>query len=189
MLLATLLAFLLSVDIGPPLPAIGPPPPAELSQLRRQLVDTLNRHRAQYGLPVLTFDSTAQKAAQFQAEDMLRAGRMQHEDAAGRSPLERFESFGGKADYYGENLGYRSPGVVDPTLLWRVIAALDAEMMAEVPPSDGHRRNILSQRFSAVGIGIAVGPAGVFLSEDFVGHVYEKPPDPKVDATASPEAR
>lgn len=186
MLLAALLTFVLASGASSLLPTIGPPPPDELSQLRRQLIATLNHHRAQYGLPRLTFDGTAEKAAQYQAEDMQRTGRMQHDDASGRSPLQRFESFGGKADYYGENLGYRSPGVLDPVLLWHVIEALDADMMAEVPPADGHRKNILSRNFSAVGIGIAVGPNGVFLSEDFVGHLGEKPQAPKVDATAVP---
>ena len=189
MLLAALLACFLTAANGPPLPIEGPPPAAELSQLRHQLIARLNEHRAQYGLRRLNPDDTAEKAAQFQAEDMLRTGQMQHVDARGRTPFERFESFGGKADYYGENLGFHSPAVLDPTLLWHVLATLDAQMMAEVAPEDGHRRNILSRNFSAVGIGIAVGARGVFVSEDFVGYQYEKPHAVKVEATAPPSSK
>lgn len=46
-------------------------------------------------------------------------------------------------------------------------------MMAETPPADGHRMNILSQSYSQVGIGFAQGTyAGYpawFVVEDFVG--------------------
>jgi uncharacterized protein YkwD len=185
MLLTALLAFLLALGTGP-IPTEGPPPAGELTHLRQQLIAELNQHRAQYGLSPLTFDDTAEKAAQFHAEEMEQAGEMRHEDASGRSPLQRFEALGGRADYYGENIGYWTPGVVDPVLLWHVIGSLDAEMMAEKPPNDGHRRNILSQNYSAVGIGIAVGPHGVFISEDFLGYRYEKAHEPKFDATAPP---
>ena len=184
MLLAALLAFSLVANTGPPLPTEGPPPPAELSQLRRQLIATLNQHRAQYNLPRLSVEPTAERSAQAHAEDMLRTGQMQHDDPNGRTPFERFEALGGKADYFGENLGFHSPGVLDPVLLWQVIEKLDEQMMDEVPPNDGHRRNILLRNFSQVGIGIAVGARGVFLSEDFVGYVYEKSHSAKSNATA-----
>jgi len=42
-------------------------------------------------------------------------------------------------------------------------------MMAEQPPNDGHRENIVSPNYDAVGIGVAVGPGGVYLTEDFTG--------------------
>ena len=186
MLLAALLACSLIADAGPSLPVEGPPPPAELSELRHELIATLNEHRSQYNLPRLSMDRTAEKSAQAHAEDMLRTGQMQHDDPSGRTPFERFQAYGGKADYFGENLGFHSPGVIDPVLLWQVIEKLDAQMMAETPPSDGHRRNILSRNFSEVGIGIAVGSRGVFLSEDFVGYLYEKSHTAKSDATPRP---
>ena len=159
-----LLALLIATSLDP---TIGPPPPAELMQLRTQLTAQLNAHRRDAGLTPLGVDPIAQRAAEFQAVDMMNVGKMNHIDTAGRSPIARYEAFGGKADYYGENLGFRSPGVVDPLLLWEVLSKLDAKMMAEVPPDDGHRQNILSSHYSAVGIGIAVGPDGVFMCEDF----------------------
>ncbi len=169
MLLVALLAGALASNLGP-IPTEGPPPAAELSQLRVELVNALNQHRASNGLPALVQDPTAQLAAQFQAEEMLQTGQLSHEDSTGRSPMVRFESYGGKAMFYGENIGYRKPGVLDPVLLWQVLAQLDRAMMAEVPPNDGHRRNILSPHYSGVGIGVAVGAKGVYMSEDFVGY-------------------
>ena len=161
-----LLALLLAASLGP-IPTTGPPPPSELKQLRAQLLAQLNADRAQLGLASLAVDPIAERAAEFQAVDMLDAGKLRHDDSSGRSPLARYNAYGGKSDYYGENVGFRSPGVVDPVLLWDVLSKLDAQMMAEAPPNDGHRRNILSGHFSAVGIGVAVGPNGVFMCEDF----------------------
>ncbi|MBV8082657.1 MAG: CAP domain-containing protein [Candidatus Eremiobacteraeota bacterium] len=165
-----LVALLIAADLGP-IPTTGPPPAAELRTLRAQLTDQINKDRAKYNLPPLTLDPIAQQAAQYQAENMLINDKMQHQDTSGRSPVQRYNDLGGKADYYGENVGFRSPGVVDPVLLWDVLAKLEAAMMAEVAPEDGHRRNILSSHYSAVGIGIAVGPNGVFMAEDFAGNL------------------
>lgn len=163
-----IIALLVAAGLGP-LPTQGPPPRAELAELRAQLTDALNQHRAAFGLPELITDSTAEQAAQYQAEDMLATGKLGHLDSTGRSPMLRYAQFGGKADYYGENVGFRSPGVVNKALLWDVLSKLDQAMMAEVPPYDGHRQNILSKHYEAVGIGIAVGPNGVFMAEDFTG--------------------
>jgi uncharacterized protein YkwD len=159
-----LLALLVAVNL---IPTTGPPPAAELKQLRSELMAALNGHRAQLGLPPLATDPIAQQAAEFQAVDMLDADELRHEDSSGRSPAARYKAYGGESDYYGENIGFHSPGVLDPVLLWGVLSKLDAQMMAEVAPNDGHRRNILSNHYSAVGIGVAVGPNGVYMCEDF----------------------
>jgi len=166
MLLALLLQLLTSPDLGP-IPTTGQPPAAETRELRERLTTALNKHRAAAGLAPLVTDLIAERAAQFQAEDMLDAGVMRHLDSTGRTPLARYKAFGGKSDYYGENVGYSTPGVVDLQPLWNDIAQLDTAMMAEKPPEDAHRQNILSKHYSAVGIGVAVGPKGVFLCEDF----------------------
>jgi uncharacterized protein YkwD len=147
--------------------ATGSPPAAELRELRERLTTRLNKHRADEGLAPLITDPIAERAAQFQAEDMLGAGVMRHVDSTGRTPSARYKAYGGKSDYYGENVGFFSPGVVDPVLLWNDIAQLDTAMMNEEPPDDAHRENILSKHFAAVGIGVAVGPNGVYLCEDF----------------------
>jgi uncharacterized protein YkwD len=166
MLLALLLQVQASPDLGP-IPTTGPPPAAELRELRERLTTRLNKHRADAGLAPLVTDPIAERAAQFQAENMLAAGVMRHLDDTGRTPIARYKAFGGKSDWYGENVGFSSPGVVDPDLVWKDIARLDTAMMEEQPPDDAHRQNILSKHFTAVGIGVAVGPKGVFLCEDF----------------------
>jgi uncharacterized protein YkwD len=164
-----LIALLVASNLGPIPPSDGLPS-VELQSMRSQLTQLINHHRSQYQLTQLGMDELAQQAAQAHAESMLASDKMSHVDNAGRTPMDRYLALGGKADYYGENVGFRSPAVVDPELLWSVLAKLDEAMMAETPPNDAHRRNILSDHYTAVGIGVAVGPNGVFIDEDFVGY-------------------
>jgi len=142
---------------------------ADLQTVRTELLQALNQHRAAEGRPELVGDPIAEQAAQYQANDMSQAGAMRHEDSTGRSPLQRYVAFGGRAQAYGENVGWYSLCVTGSPALWSVVSKLDAEMMAEQPPDDGHRVNILSQQYTAVGIGITVGQHGLYLAEDFVG--------------------
>jgi uncharacterized protein YkwD len=94
-----------ALDAWPGAPA-EPPPEAVLDAARSQLLDLLNQHRAASGLHPLERDSIAQRAAQFQADDMARAAVMRHLDSQGRSPMQRYASFGGRAGWYGENVGW-----------------------------------------------------------------------------------
>jgi uncharacterized protein YkwD len=165
-----LLAVLLAVSKGTLIPAEGAPPPATLTYLRAQLLATLNQHRAEESLPPLLVDLKAQEAAQAHSEEMERLAKLRHDDSEGHTPMQRYAELGGLAQTYGENLGFASRGVVDRDLLWDDIVELDRRMMDERPPQDGHRRNILSKRYQAVGIGVAIGPHGVFFTEDFVGY-------------------
>jgi uncharacterized protein YkwD len=136
----------------------APPSAAELEQVRDRLLAALNQHRSVAGLDALRVNAIAQQAAQFQATDMARAGEMRHGDSFGRTPIQRYESFGGKTQWYGENVGWYGLDATSATSLWSAISRLDAQMMSEVAPDDGHRRTILSGRYDGVGFG-AQNPA------------------------------
>ncbi len=154
------------------LPFLAPVPPerAENPQdaVRARLVNQINAHRHAYGLPSLVLDPIAQRAAQFQAEDMEASGVMRHQDSDGRTPMKRYLAFGGHAALYGENVAYYGDTISESDAAWQAVAKLDAMMMSEKPPSDGHRENILSPDYKAIGIGVAVGQNGLYIAEDFV---------------------
>lgn len=139
-----------------------------LDALRIRLLALLNAHRTATGLPSLAIDSLAQSAAQYQAKDMESAGIMRHMDAFGRSPIQRFQSIGGLASRYGENVAYFGLDMNDLENEWLAVGKLDAMMMAEQAPDDGHRVAILSPTYRKVGIGVAIGANGLYLAEDFV---------------------
>jgi uncharacterized protein YkwD len=162
------------MTFAPPAPHTGvdsnEPRAAVMQSLQNRLLDLLNAHRAAAGIRPLSEDSIAGSAAQMQAEDMETAGIMRHTDSEGRSPFQRFKSIGGHAMLYGENVAYYGLDVSDEQNLWIAIDKLDAMMMAEQPPDDGHRRAILNPAFQSVGIGVASGSNGIYLAEDFFAH-------------------
>jgi uncharacterized protein YkwD len=148
---------------------VATPPDADaLLALRTRLLALLNAHRTGTGLPPLAPDPLAESAAQSQANDMETAGVMRHTDSSGRSPYERFKSVGGFASLYGENVAFFGLDVNDLATQWRAVDKLDAMMMAELAPDDGHREAILSPLYRKVGIGVAIGLNGLYLAEDFV---------------------
>jgi uncharacterized protein YkwD len=148
---------------------IAAAPDAEtLQAIRVRLLTLLNAHRAATGLPQLAIDPLAESAAQAQAKDMEIAGIMRHTDALGRSPYERFKNDGGLASLYGENVAYFGLDVNDLQNEWQAVGKLDAMMMAEQAPDNGHREAILSPAYRKVGIGLAIGANGLYLAEDFL---------------------
>ena len=162
---------LVFATIQPPgVTAPGPPPAADLFVLRSQMLDTLNAHRRSIGVAALHVDTIAQAAAQAHAEDMARDGFVRHGDAKGYTPMTRYMVRGGHAMAYAENVAWYGLNTIDRAALSAELVKLDAQMMAETAPNDGHRRSILSSAYDAVGIGIAIAPSGLYLTEDFAGH-------------------
>ncbi len=160
------------ITFAPPVPHPGSiaaaPDAATLQAIRARLLALLNAHRTATGLSQLAIDPLAESAAQAQAKDMETAGIMRHTDALGRSPFERFKSEGGLASLYGENVAYFGLDVNDLQNEWQAVDKLDAMMMAEQAPDDGHREAILSPVYRKVGIGVAIGTNGLYLAEDFL---------------------
>jgi uncharacterized protein YkwD len=160
------------ITFAPPAPRPGSvaltPDAESLQAIRARLLALLNAHRLATGLSQLAIDPLAESAAQAQAKDMETAGIMRHTDSLGRSPFERFQSDGGFASLYGENVAYFGLDVNDLQNEWQAIGKLDAMMMAEQAPDDGHREAILSPVYRKVGIGVAIGANGLYLAEDFL---------------------
>lgn len=154
------------------LPFLAPQPEPKLPDpvvaVRARLINQINAHRRTVGLPALVSDSLAQRAAQFQAQYMEDSGVMRHEDGDGRTPMQRYDDFGGHAALYGENVAFYGDAISESDAVWQAVVKLDGMMMSERPPSDGHRENILSPDYHAIGIGVAIGPNGIYIAEDFV---------------------
>jgi uncharacterized protein YkwD len=149
-------------------PAPQPRPQDPVPAIRARLINQINAHRRTYGLTPLTLDTIAQRAAQFQAQDMESNGVMRHQDSNGRTPMARYTAFGGHASLYGENVAFYGDAISESDAAWQAVVKLDDMMMAERPPTDGHRENILSPDYKAIGIGVALGPNGLYIAEDFV---------------------
>jgi Cysteine-rich secretory protein family len=138
------------------------------------MLTLINRDRKAEGLTEVELDPVASQGARRHARDMAAHGFTAHWGGDGSVPEERYTDAGG-TDLVQENVACLFDGVprdldpnprFDPALLEQ----LEKMFMDEVPPNDGHRRNILKPGHQRVGIGLAQ-PATVnqpCLSQEFV---------------------
>lgn len=162
----------------------------------------INRDRKTQNLPPLTLDEgPAQVAAQRHAEDMARNSFLGHWGTDGSVPEQRHTEAGG-ADMVMENaLCYTDEkkravdanGKIDP----KAIEKSESAFFDEVPPNDGHRKNILKPHHTRVAIGIAQStetatelPVPCFVQEmlDGYGTYAPIPKKAKVGETVHVEA-
>ncbi len=131
-----------------------------IAQARRYMLKLVNRDRATQGLPpVVLEEGPAQRGGQAHAEDMAKNGYLGHWGTDGSVPEQRFTEAGG-SDMVMENASCFTdertraldafPGI-DP----KNIEQTEDMFFHELPPHDGHRKNILKGWHKSVGIGVA----------------------------------
>ncbi len=131
-----------------------------IAQARRYMVELINRDRASMGLAPVELDEGAPtRAGQAHAEDMAMNGYLGHWGLDGSVPEQRFTEAGG-ADMVLENASCftdEQHRAIDPSPSIDAAQVEHTESMFfhEVPPNDGHRKNILKPWHKKVGIGIA----------------------------------
>ena len=138
----------------------SPRGPLTIAEARRYMVVLINRDRATLGLPPVALDEgAATRAGQGHAEDMAENGYLGHWGLDGSVPEQRYTQAGG-ADMDLENVScftderHRTLDAappIDPAQ----IENTESMFFNEVPPNDGHRKNILKRWHKKVGIGIA----------------------------------
>jgi uncharacterized protein YkwD len=159
-----------------PEPIARPSGALSLSEARKYFLRLVNRDREAEGLEPVTYDSAAEKAGQEHAMDMATHGYTAHWGTDGSVPETRYTNAGGAgmvqenaacvADAKERKLDLGGPFTAQE------LERIEAAFMGEKPPSDGHRRNILTAWHNRLGIGIAK-PAGVPLlcvAQEFVDH-------------------
>jgi len=100
--------------------------------------------------------------ARLHSQHMVKCG-LSHACPGEPQPCDRVQQEGINYMACGENVGTATY----PTT-WAGVQAIDQGMMSEVPPEDGHRKNLLSTDFHQVGIGIIVAENNkVWVTEDF----------------------
>lgn len=112
-----------------------------------------NEARAANGAPPLVLDTKVSLSAQRKAEDMASRKYFAHVGPDGRKAWDWLRAAGASFTTAGENLGTQTGGI-PPTA--PAIKRLFDVMMAETPPNDGHRVNILNRAFRKLGVGVAV---------------------------------
>jgi len=161
---------------GKPAPLERPKGPLPRKEAQQYLLALINRDRAAQGLPAVAWDETAAQAARRHAEDMAHNGFTGHWGTDGSVPEERYTAAGGDG-LVMENAGCLGDAVArepdpDPRFTVDSIERVQSTFMAEVPPHDGHKRNILTRSHTSVGLGLAK-PKDIdvaCMAQEFVDH-------------------
>ena len=136
-----------------PVVAIAP----ELADWPAAVLSLINARRAENGLPALAWSDQLAEAAQAHADDCARRNGGGHVGSDGAKLRERLARAGYEASYASENWANALGAEHAVSMWWNESAA------------GPHRRNILSPRYTEVGIGVARGAWGVYFVVDFAG--------------------
>lgn len=120
--------------------------PANGQAMAQGIYSGVNAQRNAQNLRGLAPDRALAEAAQIHACDIARTGEITHRGSDGTNSHRRVERAGFDTCLTAENLAWGFP---DP-----------GQIMSGWMNSDGHRRNILLDRTTSMGVGIAQGPQG-----------------------------
>jgi uncharacterized protein YkwD len=128
----------------------------------------INQARAQAGLPAYTVTSGLDRSSAAHNEKMAAGCGLSHQ-CPGEPGLGARETAAGVSwTAAGENIGEGGPEPATASAIAKMAVALTQSMLAEKPPDDGHRLNILSSTFTHVGIIISRDGSGtVWMTQDF----------------------
>jgi len=136
-------------------------------QLAQRLFKQINQDRAANNLPPLAWESRLERSAH-QHDLVMAAGcGLMHQCPNEPDLGTRISQQGVQWQTVGENIGEGGP-VSSNDDAWNMVSMIHQGMMAEKPPDDGHRRNLLSTDFHRIGISIYIDAQHtLWLTEDF----------------------
>ncbi len=129
------------------------PATGAVSQFAQQVINLTNAQRSKNGLPALKADTQLSGVAQKKAVDMQQNNYFSHTSPTYGSPFDMMRDFGVTYRAAGENIaqGQRTP----------------QEVVTAWMNSPGHRANILSSKFTHIGVGFE--GTGKHWSQMFIG--------------------
>ncbi|QHC22786.1 sigma-70 family RNA polymerase sigma factor [Streptomyces sp. GS7] len=143
------------------------PHPAPASDAVAQVLAVMNTARAAHGLPPYTLTTALTRSATGHNTTMGNGCGMSHQCPGEAALGDRETAAGVHWGAAGENIGQATAGL-DAQQIATAAVNLTQAMLAEKPPNDGHRQNILSSTFTHVGIAVHRTPDGnVWLTHDF----------------------
>jgi uncharacterized protein YkwD len=129
----------------------------------RAVFQAVNEARAGQHLPPLTWSPQLQQSAHQHNLAMAAANTLAHQVGTEPDLGSRISATGLKWSFVGENIGWTTAQSRSGAL------GIEASMFAETPPSDAHRRNILSSTATLIGIDVLIDDnhGRLWLTEDF----------------------
>jgi uncharacterized protein YkwD len=135
----------------------------------QQALAHINEARDRHDLPPLTLSDRLSAAARQHTLSMMYGCGLDHRCPGEAALGDRFDAHGVTWSTAGENVGWRTADGGDGAALHAVNRITD-DMLAERPPQDAHRRNLLSPRFTRIGLSVSRdGNGRVWVTQDFAG--------------------
>ena len=148
-------------------PAGRTPPSRPLNGAEAQVLALINQARAEAGLPPYEVDPALNSSAMGHDQRMMNGCGLSHQCLNEPDLGARETSAGVHWTSAGENVGEGSRATTSSQIT-AIALNLTHEMLAENPPNDGHRRNLLSSDYKSVGIAVIVDDGGtVWMTQDF----------------------
>ncbi|WP_194898658.1 sigma-70 family RNA polymerase sigma factor [Catenulispora pinisilvae] len=133
-----------------------------------QVLAVINQARAGQGLPALTRSSGLDKSAAAHTSTMASGCGLSHQCPGEAGLGDRETAAGVSWTSAGENIGDGGPVSNTNAAIASMAVGLTNSMLAEQPPNDGHRKNILSSGFHHIGISVFRDSSGtVWMTQDF----------------------
>lgn len=118
----------------------------EVKKIENEVIRLTNIERSKKGLPALKANWQLSRVARYKSNDMLNNNYFSHTSPVYGSPFEMIKNFGIRYTAAGENIAKGQP---DPK------SVVNAWMN-----SSGHRANILSTKYTEIGVGFAKSKNG-----------------------------
>lgn len=136
--------------------------------LSQPILNQINSARAAAGLPALTKSPGLVRSATRHTQLMASGCGLSHQCSGEATLANRISAQGVAWGAVGENVGMGGPVTASNTAIVGMAAGITSSMLAEKPPNDGHRRNILSSTFRHIGICVYRDANGtVWMTQDF----------------------
>ena len=143
-------------------------------EVRQAVAERISQDRKAAGLAPVELDVLASQVADGHCQEMAGHRYLSHWDLRGLLPHQRYHLAGGR-DHAQENSSRLTvistnpfPISAEPTEILSQLLRAQESFMAEKPPVDLHRKNILDPGHTHVGIGFAVVESEFTMTELFV---------------------
>lgn len=142
--------------------------PSTGSAIINAVLAHINAARAKEDLPAYTFSASLSKASALHNQKMINGCGLEHQCSGESGIGDRFSAQGVQWTAAGENIGFGSSGSSDSAIIQAANGLTDS-MLAETPPNDGHRKNLLSSSFKRIGLSMVRDSSGkTWMTQDFV---------------------
>jgi uncharacterized YkwD family protein/spore coat assembly protein SafA len=142
-------------DLIYPSQEIRIPTKKSIKSIERQVIDLTNQERQNAGLAPLQLDWQLSRVARYKSRDMRDTGYFAHRSPQYGSPFDMMKRFKVQYSSAGENIavGQTSP----------------EQVVKEWMNSPGHRKNILNDTYTYIGVGYAKGGSyGTYWTQMFI---------------------